>query len=98
MANEDEEIGTPGEDSIADEAEDIYDEEDLEELTEEEDAIEPWEQGFMKGAKNDGQSAKCANCGKALVRKQTVEKEYDEESKWFCCEKCVEEYDKKHAA
>lgn len=92
---DEEEIGTPGTDEFQDEPEDVYDEDDIDELTEEEDAIEPWEEGFMKGAKDDGQAAKCTNCGKPLVRKQTVEKEYDEETKWFCSETCVEAYDKR---
>jgi len=95
MTNDEEEIGTPGKGE--NEAEDVYEEEELDELTEEEDSIEPWEEGFMKGAKDDGQLGKCGNCGKPLVRGKTVEKEYEEENKWFCSEKCVEEYDKHHA-
>lgn len=92
---DDEEIGTPGKGENG--AEDVYDDEELDELTEEDDAIEPWEEGFMKGASGDGQQGKCAHCGKPLMRGKTFEKEYEEDTKWFCSEPCVEAYDKHHA-
>ena len=93
----DEEFSESSEEDLQDGADNAHSDEDLDDLTEEEDEIAPWEEGFIRGATDDGQAAKCSNCGKAVVRKQTIEKEYDEEMKWFCSEKCIEEYEKHHA-
>jgi len=74
---------------------DVYSEEGRENLVEE-GSMEAWEEGFMEGADMDGQKGKCANCGGVLFRDSTFEKEFGDEIKYFCCEKCVEEYEEKH--
>ena len=38
----------------------------------------------------------CANCGKIVINENAVEKEIDGEDLFFCSEKCVEKYEKKH--
>ncbi|MBN1386561.1 hypothetical protein JW968_06345 [Candidatus Woesearchaeota archaeon] len=74
---------------------DIYDEEEREELVDD-DEISPEEEGFMKGAEMDGESAKCRNCGAKLDEKNTVETEIDGKIMWFCSEQCLEDYKENH--
>jgi len=74
---------------------DVYSEEGREHLVEDGE-MEAWEEGFMEGANMDGQKGKCANCGGVLFRGSTHEKEIKDENRFFCCVKCVEEYEKKH--
>jgi len=74
--------------------EDVYKEEGRDELVED-DEISPVEEGFMQGADEDGQHAKCANCGRMLIPKNTVEKEYKGELKWFCSEHCAQKFEEK---
>jgi len=88
---DDEEIG-----KAKDEPEDIYKEDERDSLTEDEGSIKPWEEGFMEGASGDGQDAKCANCGNALMRENLVEKEINSERRWFCSDNCVRNYEKHH--
>ena len=76
--------------------EDVYTEEGRENLVED-DEISVAEAGFMEGADDLGQQGKCANCGAAITEENTVEKEIDEDVKWFCSDKCVEEYQEKHS-
>ncbi len=54
------------------EDEDIYTQEGQEEEVEE-DEIEPWEEGFMKGASGAGQLGKDALTGKPLIGQKVVE-------------------------
>ena len=79
----------------AEDTSDVYSEEGRDSLEENEE-IETWEEGFMEGADMDGQKAKCANCGKIVINENAVEKEIDGEDLFFCSEKCVEKYEKKH--
>ena len=72
---------------------DIYSEEVREEMMDS-DAISPSEEGFMEGASDLGQGAKCRNCGKPLGDK-FVEEEINEESCRFCSDECAEEYQEK---
>lgn len=72
---------------------DIYSEEVREEMMDS-DEITPLEEGFMEGASDLGQGAKCRNCGKPLEDK-FVEKEINEEFCRFCSDDCVEEYEEK---
>lgn len=51
---------------LGEEDEDVYTDEGLEQL-EEDDEIEPWEEGFVKGAKDQGQMGKDALTGEPLV-------------------------------
>lgn len=76
--------------------EEIYSDKGREKMLED-DEIEPWEEGFMEGAEGGGEKAKCANCGKVLEQDSMniIEKEIDNELKWFCSEDCVEKYEKK---
>ncbi|MFH1399812.1 MAG: hypothetical protein ABIG95_06935 [Candidatus Woesearchaeota archaeon] len=75
---------------------DIYSDEGREELVED-DAIEPWEEGFMKGADGMGQDAKCRYCGEIFTGPDSViEEEIDGEILRFCSEGCAEKYKKKH--
>lgn len=73
--------------------EDVYSEEGREEL-EEDDEIEPEEEGLMKGYEEDGKMAECAKCGKVLVR-DFVEKEINGEIYRFCSDRCAEKFKKK---
>ena len=78
------------------ENEEVYSSEGREKLVEE-DEISPWEAAFMEGADDDGQNAKCRYCGKMLDRENTiVEKVIDGEIHRFCCERCLEHFEKKH--
>lgn len=62
----------------------------------EDDEITPEEEGFMEGAEDDGQKAKCASCGKMLTPKNTVERDFEGELKWFCSEHCADKFEEKH--
>lgn len=74
---------------------DIYSDEGREELVED-DAIEPWEEGFMKGADGMGKDAKCRNCGKIFMGPDSVvEAEIENKVMRFCSPECVEKYQKK---
>ena len=78
------------------ESEDIekgYSEEGRDSLVEN-DAMEPWEQGFMEGAEDDGQGAKCRHCGKVLMGPESiVEKEINSIVYRFCSEECAEKFE-----
>jgi hypothetical protein len=76
--------------------EDVYTEEGRENLVED-DEISTAEEGFMEGADDLGQQGKCANCGAMLDMENTVEKEVDGDIHWFCSDRCLEQYEKKHA-
>ena len=69
---------------------DIYTEEGLEDL-EEDDEIAPWEEGFMEGATGGGQGAKCRKCGMILIE-DFIEKQIGRKIYRFCSEKCAETY------
>ena len=71
----------------------VYSEEGRDSLVED-DAMEPWEQGFMEGAEDDGQGAKCRRCGKVLMGPDSiVEKEIDGTIHRFCSEECAEKFE-----
>lgn len=74
--------------------EDIYSKEGREELVDD-DEISPLEEGFMEGAHDDGQGAKCRKCGKILTD-DFVEREIGNEIYRFCSDECAEEYIKEH--
>jgi len=65
------------------------------EKLEEDDEIEEWEEGFMEGAEDDGEQAKCAFCGGVLMRGKTVETKIKGRTIWFDSEKCLEDFKKK---
>lgn len=71
---------------------DIYEEKGREEELED-DEISPEEEGFMEGAHDGGQDAKCRKCGKLLLR-NIVEKEIKGEIYRFCSNKCAQSYKK----
>ena len=74
----------------------IYSDEGREDMLEN-DEIDAFEEGFMKGAEMDGQNAKCRKCGRMLVKKdEMVEKEIDDKVTWFCSEECAEKYEEEH--
>lgn len=70
--------------------EDIYSEEGREDLVED-DEISPTEEGFMEGAHDDGQGAKCRRCGKILTD-DFIERMIGDEIYRFCSEECAERY------
>jgi len=71
----------------------VYSEEGRDSLVED-DAMEPWEQGFMEGAEDDGQGAKCRRCGKGLMGPESIiEKEIDNKIYRFCSEECAEKFE-----
>ncbi len=78
-------------DFLVDDTSDVYDASEREEL-EEADELESWEEGFMEGAEGDGQRGKCANCGAALTRRSTIEREVSNRVQWFCSSDCVDEF------
>ena len=51
--------------------EDVYSDEGLE-VMEDEDELEPWEEGFMQGTKDDGQLGKDALTGEALIDEKKI--------------------------
>lgn len=77
--------------------EDVYSEEGREKLTEDSE-IEPSEEGFMEGAEGRGKKNCCAECGKLLneEKDKIVEREFEDEIKWFCSDEHAENYAKKH--
>ena len=71
----------------------VYSEEGRDSLVEN-DEMEPWEQGFMEGAENDGQGAKCRRCGKILLGPDSIiEKEINNTVYRFCSEECAEKFE-----
>lgn len=69
---------------------DIYSEEGREDLVDS-DEITPTEEGFMEGAHDDGQGAKCRKCGKVLMD-DFIERKLDDEICRFCSDECVDKY------
>ncbi len=84
---------TPGEEPAHtdSEDEDIYEEEGADEL-QEDDEIEAWEEGFMRGVSGAGSGTHCAHCGKELKdsKKATHEKIIDGSLYTFCSSKCAD--------
>ena len=72
------------------EHDDVYSEEGREELVEG-DGISPAEEGFMEGAHNGGQGAKCRKCGKVLTE-DFIERRRGEDIFRFCSEDCSDGY------
>lgn len=69
--------------------EDVYSEEGREKL-EEEEGIEPFEEGFMEGESGEGSLGACAHCGKPLGdREEVVERKIKGKEVFFCSEKCA---------
>ncbi len=69
---------------------DVYSEEGREDLVDG-DEITPAEEGFMEGAHNGGQGAKCRKCGKVLTD-DFIERRKGEDIFRFCSEDCSESY------
>ena len=76
-------------------SEDVYSDEGREDLVENGE-ISAIEQGFMEGAEMDGQQAKCASCGHLLTPGNTIEKQIEGDTKWFCSDHCAEKFIKEH--
>ena len=71
---------------------DIYSEQGREKLVED-DAIEPWEDGFMRGAEGLSDDAKCKQCRDVFIGPDSViEIEINGETLRFCSEECVKKY------
>ncbi len=70
--------------------EDIYSEEGREDLVED-DEISPEEEGFMEGAHDDGQGAKCRRCGKVLMD-DFIERKINDGICRFCSDECAKKY------
>ena len=76
-------------------SEEVYSSEGREHLVDDGE-ISPWEAAFMDGAEDDGQGAKCRNCGKVLMRENAViEKVIDGELFRFCSDECADSFDEK---
>jgi len=83
MVNEEEKVG------------DIYNQENLEDL-EENDEISEAEEGFMQGYEgNIKDPEKCVTCGKLLECDHFIEKEIEGVVHKFCNDKCADDYDEK---
>jgi len=74
------------------EKDDVYSEEGREDLVDN-DEISPEEEGFMEGAHDGGQGAKCRKCGKILMD-DFIEKKIDGEIYRFCSEECSDKFKK----
>jgi len=74
--------------------EEVYSETGREKLVDD-DEIAPWEEGFMEGAEERGELAKCAYCGKVLGEENIVEKRVKGEIYLFCSENHAEKGKKK---
>ena len=72
------------------EHDDVYSEEGREDLVEG-DEISPAEEGFMEGAHDGGQGAKCRKCGKVLTD-DFIERRRADEIFRFCSEDCSDDY------
>lgn len=71
---------------------DIYSEQGREDLVED-DAIEPWEEGFMRGAEGLDQDSKCRQCKDVFIGPDSViEVEINGELMRFCSEECLNKY------
>jgi hypothetical protein len=73
--------------------EDIYSGEGREELVDD-DEISPTEEGFMEGAHDGGQGAKCRRCGK-ILDDDFIERKFGDEILRFCSDECVQKYSEK---
>lgn len=74
---------------------DVYTEEGREELVEE-DQVDDWEEGVVKGFEEGENPSACDECGKTLVEKtDVVEEEIDDEIYTFCSVECAQKYLKK---
>jgi RNA polymerase-binding transcription factor DksA len=76
---------------------DVYTEEGREEL-EETGEMQPWEEGFAKGATGKGEYGVCEHCGKPLGdrEEEVIEREIKGELKYFCSEKCANKCKAEH--
>ena len=75
--------------------EDVYSEEGRDSLVDS-DGIEPWEEGFMEGAEDYGQGAKCRRCGNILINQENiVEREIKGEIYRFCSAYCANKFEEK---
>ncbi|MFH2027968.1 MAG: hypothetical protein ABIJ08_02430 [Nanoarchaeota archaeon] len=70
---------------------DIYSEDVREDLVDS-GAMSPEEAGFMAGAHDDGQGAKCRKCGRPLSDDFIERRGDDSEIYRFCSDECCEEY------
>ncbi len=77
-----------------DDNDDVYSEEVREDLVDS-DEMTPAEEGFLEGAHDDGQGAKCRNCGKILQDDFIERRGEDNEIYRFCSDECSEKYFKK---
>lgn len=76
--------------SAEEENDDVYSEEGREDLIDG-DEISAAEEGFMEGAHDGGQGAKCRKCGKVLTD-DFVERRKGEDMLRFCSEDCSDRY------
>ncbi|MFH1641874.1 MAG: hypothetical protein ABIC04_03160 [Nanoarchaeota archaeon] len=82
-------------DEKIEEDDDIYSDEVREDLMDS-DGISAAEEGFMEGAHDDGQGAKCRKCGKPLGDDFIERRIESNEIFRFCSDECCEEYLKKN--
>ena len=72
--------------------EEVYDDPGRDQLTDDSE-IEPWEEGFMKGAEGKGKLADCAHCGKPLEdsegKANVIEREINGDQVFFCSNECA---------
>ena len=79
---------------------DVYTEEGREKL-EEDDTLNPREEGFMEGEEMLGEDAVCAQCGKVLgediEREKIIAREVAGKREFFCSNRCADAYEKEHS-
>ena len=74
---------------------DIYTEEGREAEVED-DSIEDWEAGVVKGFEEGARDVECSNCHQVLVEDDdVVELKLEDKEYKFCCNDCAEEFKKK---
>jgi len=69
----------------------VYDEAGRQKLVEDGE-MSPEEAGFMEGAEDDGEQGKCAYCGAAIFKDNTVESRLDGKVFWFCSDEHATKY------
>ena len=78
---------------VKEESDDIYDEEVVEKLSEE-DEMHPEEAGFMEGYDEGDAVIKCANCGKLIDLDAAFEEKIGKKTHRFCSVNCSESFER----
>ena len=78
-------------DETVEENDDVYSEKVREDLVES-DGMSPAEEGFLEGAHDGGQGAKCRKCGKPVADDFIERRGEENEIYRFCSDECCDKY------